>query len=59
MCQKVLKETLRVLARKLRCRPRNKVTKLISKRLLACTLAIAMLETRKLRQKELLLMYTS
>jgi hypothetical protein len=40
----VLKETLRILARKLRCRPRNKGIKLINKRLLACKLAFAMLE---------------
>jgi hypothetical protein len=59
ICRKVLKETPRVSARKLKCRPRNRATKLISKRLPARTPAIAMLETRKLRQKELPPMYTS
>jgi hypothetical protein len=59
MCRKVLKETPRVSARKLRCGPRNRVTKLISERLPARTPAIAMLETRKPRQKELPPMYTS
>jgi hypothetical protein len=48
-----------VLARKLKCRLRNRATKLISKRLLARTPAIAMLKTQKLKQKELLLIYTS
>ena len=59
MHRKVLKETPRMSARKLRCGPRNRGIKLISERLLARTPAVAMLGNRKPRQTELLKMYAS
>jgi hypothetical protein len=43
--QIVLKETLKMSAKKLRCRLRNRGIKLISKRSLACKLAVVILNT--------------
>jgi hypothetical protein len=48
---------LRMLAKKLRCRPRNSGIKLISERLAAYMLAFARPGNLRLRQTELLLMY--
>jgi hypothetical protein len=55
----VLKKTPRMLARKLRCEPRNSGIKLISERLAACMPAFARPGNPRLRQTELPLMYIS
>lgn len=59
MCRKVLKETPRMSARKLRFGPRNSGIKLISERLAARMPAFARLGNPKPRQTELPPMYMS
>jgi hypothetical protein len=59
ICRKVLKETPRMSARKLRCGPRNSGIKLISERLAARMPAFARPGNPRPRQTELPPMYTS
>jgi hypothetical protein len=55
----VLKKTPKILAKKLKYRPRNSKIKLISEKLTACMPAFVRPDNPRPRQTELPLMYTS